>query len=79
VLSSSGAGVALGSAFGFDVSFFFFVFAFFSRSVGTRTRRWSTLPVWSGIKTSSELRFHLVEQPPHPNAKQAMVKMAIKR
>ena len=55
VLSSSGAGVALGSAsdLGADVSFFFFFLDFFSFSIRTKTRRWRTLPVCNGIRTSS--------------------------
>jgi len=54
VLSSSGLGVALGSASGLGTfSFFFFVVDFFLGPVGTSIRRWRTLPVCNGIRISS--------------------------
>jgi hypothetical protein len=81
VLSSSGAGVALGSASGLrvDVSFFFFFFEFFSRSVRTCMRRGKVLPVCAGISTSLYSPFDREAQPPPPKAIQTMAKMAIER
>ena len=55
VLSSSGVGVALGSASGFGsfFSFFFVVAGFFFGPMGTWMRRWRTLPVCNGSCISS--------------------------
>jgi len=85
VLSSSGAGVALGSVSGFGAFGCFFFVGFLSRSTGTKTRRWKWLPVCSGISTSLyfrslDFRFVSVElQPPPPRAIHTMAKLAIKR
>ena len=85
MLSSSGVGVALGSASGFGAFACFFFVGFLSRSTGTKIRRGRWLPVCSGITTSLYLRFLdfrfvFVElQPPAPRAIQTMTKLAIRR